>query len=50
MPDNAILAKVVEPQVLQEKLAQIERPDLREQLRRNFAVASKYHELPLKRG
>ncbi len=49
-PDTAILAKVALPETLEEKLAQIERPDLREAVRKNFALTSKYHDLPNKRG
>ena len=49
-PDTAILAKVVEPQVLEEKLAGIERPELREVLRQQFAVTNKYHDMFVKRG
>ncbi len=49
-PDTAILAKVVEAKALEEKLQQVERADLREALRRQFAVTSKYHGLFTKRG
>jgi pyruvate/2-oxoacid:ferredoxin oxidoreductase beta subunit/NAD-dependent dihydropyrimidine dehydrogenase PreA subunit len=49
-PDTAILAKVVEPQILDEKLGRIERPELREALRQHFAVTTKYHDLFAKRG
>jgi pyruvate-ferredoxin/flavodoxin oxidoreductase len=49
-PDTAILAKVVEPVELDGKLAQIERPELRERLRSFFAHTSKYWELPERRG
>jgi pyruvate-ferredoxin/flavodoxin oxidoreductase len=49
-PDTAILAKVALPETLEEKLAQIERPGLREAVRKNFALTSKYHDLPIKRG
>jgi pyruvate-ferredoxin/flavodoxin oxidoreductase len=49
-PDTAILAKVALPEELEAKLARIERPDLREALRKQFAVTSKYHDLPAKRG
>ncbi len=49
-PDTAIVAKVVDLEVLEEKLALIERPELREALRENFATTSKYHDLLVKRG
>jgi pyruvate-ferredoxin/flavodoxin oxidoreductase len=49
-PDAAILAKVAEPEVLDETLAKLERAELREQLRASFALTSKYHDLPIKRG
>ncbi len=49
-PDTAILAKVAEPAVLEEKLLQVEREDMRAALRRQFCVTSKYHDLPKKRG
>ncbi len=49
-PDTAILAKVVEPPALEEKLAHIDRPQLRDALRQQFAVTSKYHDLFVKRG
>jgi pyruvate ferredoxin oxidoreductase beta subunit len=49
-PDTAILAKVVEPAVLEEKLTSVEREEMRSALRRQFTVTSKYHDLPKKRG
>ena len=49
-PDTAILAKVVEPQVLEEKLALVEREDLRAELRRRFTITNKYHHQFSKRG
>jgi pyruvate-ferredoxin/flavodoxin oxidoreductase len=49
-PDTAILAKVVEPQVLEEKLALVEREELRDMLRGQFVKTNKYFELPVKRG
>ena len=49
-PDTAIVAKVVEPSELDKRLGQIERPDLRDVLRQNFATTSKYHGLFVKRG
>ncbi len=49
-PDTAILAKVVEPSVLDDKLGQIDRAELRDTLRRNFTVTNKYHDLFVKRG
>ncbi|HTM39748.1 MAG TPA: 2-oxoacid:acceptor oxidoreductase family protein [Terriglobales bacterium] len=49
-PDTAILAKAVEPAVLEEKLAHIERTDLREPLRNDFIKTSKYFEIPQKKG
>jgi pyruvate-ferredoxin/flavodoxin oxidoreductase len=49
-PDTAILARVAETPVLDERLLKIEREDLREGLRRQFAVTSKYHDLLVKRG
>jgi len=49
-PDTAILAKVVEPAVLEEKLAQVERPELRKKLRGGFVATQKYHDIPAKRG
>ena len=49
-PDTAILAKVVEKPLLEEKLAAVERPELRETLRARFAVTNKYHDLFVKKG
>ncbi|MGH9602347.1 MAG: 2-oxoacid:acceptor oxidoreductase family protein [Terriglobales bacterium] len=49
-PDTAILAKVAEPQVLDERLGKVERGDLREYLREQFAVTLKYHDLAERRG
>ncbi len=49
-PDTAILAKVAEPQVLDERLALVEREDLRAELRGRFSVTSKYHDLIEKKG
>jgi pyruvate-ferredoxin/flavodoxin oxidoreductase len=49
-PDTAILAKVVEPAALEEKLALVEREDMRARLHQQFTVTSKYHDLPEKRG
>jgi len=49
-PDTAIVAKVVEPSVLEERLAHVERLELREMLRRNFATTNKYHDLFVKKG
>jgi pyruvate-ferredoxin/flavodoxin oxidoreductase len=49
-PDTAILAKVAEPPLLEEKLAQVERQDLRQAMRERFCVTTKYHELFTKRG
>jgi pyruvate-ferredoxin/flavodoxin oxidoreductase len=49
-PDTAILAKVVEPQALEERLGHIERAELRDALRKNFVVTTKYHDLFTKRG
>jgi len=49
-PDTAILAKVVEPQVLEERLGRIERIELRDALRKNFAATTKYHDQFVKRG
>ncbi len=49
-PDTAILARVVEPPVLDEHLARIERPELRAGLRGHFTVTTKYHDLFVKRG
>ncbi len=47
-PDTAILAKAALPKELEEKLAQVERPQLREELRSRFVQTSKYFELPQK--
>jgi len=49
-PDTAILAKVVEPPALEERLGHIERPELREELRKNFSVTNKYSDMFVKRG
>lgn len=49
-PDTAILAKVVEPALLNETLACVERPDLREGLRSRFVKTAKYYDLIAKRG
>jgi pyruvate-ferredoxin/flavodoxin oxidoreductase len=49
-PDSAILAKVVEPDVLEEKLAMIEQPALRQQLRDGFVATTKYHDIFTRRG
>ena len=49
-PDTAILAKAVDPAVLEEKLAQVERPELRDALRAQFIKTSKYFEIPQKKG
>jgi pyruvate-ferredoxin/flavodoxin oxidoreductase len=49
-PDTAILAKVAETDVLDRKLAQVERSDLRQWLRDQFVVTTKYHEIFAKRG
>jgi pyruvate-ferredoxin/flavodoxin oxidoreductase len=49
-PDTAILAKVVEPGVLEERLAKIERPDLRESVKQCFSTTNKYFELFVKKG
>jgi pyruvate-ferredoxin/flavodoxin oxidoreductase len=49
-PDTAILAKVAEPAVLEEKLVQVEREDMRAALRQQFCMTTKYHDLPKKRG
>ncbi len=49
-PDTAILAKAVPRFILNEKLARLERWELREQMRALFVETSKYYELPAKRG
>ncbi|MCL5287325.1 MAG: 2-oxoacid:acceptor oxidoreductase family protein, partial [Acidobacteria bacterium] len=49
-PDTAILAKVVEPNVLEERLAKIERPELRESVKQSFSTTNKYYELFVKKG
>jgi pyruvate-ferredoxin/flavodoxin oxidoreductase len=49
-PDTAILAKVVEPEVVDERLARIENPQLREGVRGNFVTTNKYHDLFVKKG
>lgn len=49
-PDTAILAKVVEPGVLEERLARIERAEVRESVRQCFSTTNKYHELFVKKG
>ncbi|MBI3665792.1 MAG: 4Fe-4S binding protein [Acidobacteria bacterium] len=49
-PDTAILARVVEPNVLDNRLGKIERTDLRESLRQHFCVTTKYHDLFVKKG
>jgi len=49
-PDTAILAKVVEPSVLEERLGHIERSHLRETLRQNFSTTNKYYDLLVKKG
>ncbi len=48
-PDTAILAKVVEPQVLEERLARVELGELRDKLREQFVKTSKYFDIPEKR-
>ncbi|HUJ21544.1 MAG TPA: 2-oxoacid:acceptor oxidoreductase family protein [Bryobacteraceae bacterium] len=49
-PDNAILARVAEPEVLDREILKIERPDLRDSLHKLFAKTTKYHDVPVKRG
>jgi Pyruvate/2-oxoacid:ferredoxin oxidoreductase gamma subunit/ferredoxin len=49
-PDTAILAKAVDPAVVEEKLVQVERPELRDALRAQFIKTSKYFEIPQKKG
>src|SRR5581483_5561108 len=49
-PDTAILAKAVELGVLEEKLGQIERVELRDSLRGQFIKTSKYFDIPQKKG
>ncbi len=49
-PDTAILAKVVEPDALDEKLACVERQDLREHLRAQFVKTTKYYDMIAKKG
>ncbi|HYX70062.1 MAG TPA: 2-oxoacid:acceptor oxidoreductase family protein, partial [Terriglobales bacterium] len=49
-PDTAILAKVAEPAVLDDRLSGVERPELRDALRAHFATTSKYHDLFVKKG
>ena len=49
-PDTAILAKVVEPQELDTKLAKIENSGRREGLRKDFVATNKYHDLFVKKG
>jgi pyruvate-ferredoxin/flavodoxin oxidoreductase len=45
-PDTAILGKVVYPDVLEEKLGHVERPELRGQLRSQFVETTKYFTVP----
>ncbi len=49
-PDTAILAKAVEPDVLEEKLSHVERPELRDALRTQFVKTTKYFDIPQKKG
>jgi pyruvate/2-oxoacid:ferredoxin oxidoreductase beta subunit/Pyruvate/2-oxoacid:ferredoxin oxidoreductase delta subunit len=49
-PDTAIVAKVVEPNVLEDRLARIERPELRESMSQCFSKTNKYYELFQKKG
>ena len=49
-PDTAILAKVVEPPELDNKLPRIEDPELCAALRGDFVATNKYHDLFAKRG
>ncbi|HEV2387346.1 MAG TPA: 2-oxoacid:acceptor oxidoreductase family protein [Candidatus Acidoferrales bacterium] len=49
-PDTAILAKVATPATIEDGLAAFESPAHREELRRQFASTTKYHELAEKRG
>lgn len=49
-PDTAILARVVEPAILDERIARIEREDLRDMLHKLFVRTNKYHDVPAKRG
>src|SRR3989442_4467456 len=49
-PNTAILATVAEPHALDETLHKLEQPQLRDVLRRQFAVTNKYNDLFVKRG
>ncbi len=49
-PDTAILAKVVEPEILDAELAKVERTELRQQLREDFVKTTKYFTLAEKAG
>ncbi len=49
-PDTAILAKVVFPETLDEKVAKVEQPELRQWLREQFVSTTKYNDLVAKRG
>jgi pyruvate ferredoxin oxidoreductase beta subunit len=49
-PDTAILAKVVDVDVLEKTLAQIESPDERAAMRQNWAKTTKYHTQFEKKG
>ncbi len=45
-PDTAILGKVVYPEVLEDKLARVERNELRQELRSQFVQTTKYFTVP----
>jgi pyruvate-ferredoxin/flavodoxin oxidoreductase len=49
-PDSAILAKVVESEALDSRVAQVERAELRDFARTQFSVTTKYVDVPVKRG
>jgi pyruvate-ferredoxin/flavodoxin oxidoreductase len=49
-PDTAILAKVVEQQVVEEQVARVERGESRAALRTHFVSTTKYHDLFAKKG
>jgi pyruvate ferredoxin oxidoreductase beta subunit len=49
-PDTAILAKVAEPHVLEEALAQVGEPDERSWIAKQWTETQKFHEAPQKRG
>ncbi|MGI9103220.1 MAG: 2-oxoacid:acceptor oxidoreductase family protein [Terriglobales bacterium] len=49
-PDTAILGKVSEPELVEARIAQIERTELRDELKSHFVKTQKYWTIPEKKG